>query len=49
MKVEVRDNIELLAPAAGSREKALVNVLVKSKEKATVRNSGATESMDMDT
>ena len=49
MKIEVRDNIELLAPAAGSREKALVNVLVKSKEKAAVRNSGKTESMDMDT
>ena len=49
MKIEVRDNIELLAPAAGSREKALVNVLVKSKQKAAVRNSGASEAMDMDT
>ncbi|GAB5035319.1 ribosome biogenesis protein rlp24 [Nannochloropsis oceanica] len=37
LQVEVRESIELLAPAAASREKALLNVREKVKERHAVR------------
>ncbi len=40
MQVEVRENIELLAPAAASREKALVNLREKVQQRQAVRASG---------
>jgi hypothetical protein len=51
MRVEVRENIELLAPAAASREKALVNAIAsRAKEKVAVRAAGgAAGSSSMDT
>lgn len=37
LQVEVKENVELLAPAAASREKALLNVREKVKERQAVR------------
>lgn len=39
LRVEIKDSIELLAPAAGSREKALVNVVAKARQRQAVRTS----------
>jgi hypothetical protein len=38
--VEIKDSIELLAPAAGSREKAMVNVVAKARQRQAVKNKG---------
>jgi len=48
LQVEIKDSIELLAPAAGSREKALVNVVAKARQRQAVRNKGGASSSAAD-
>jgi len=42
IQLEIKDSIELLAPAAADREKALVNVLSKVRQ----RQGGVSTTMD---
>ena len=41
MKVELKQNIELLAPAAADQEKVLLNVVAKAKAKTAAKKAAA--------